>query len=325
MALDWIAVSVAAGMCAFFIAVLLDMLARTFSLQALSMWVKSEYAQIAVTFLIIGSAAGMEMAGNSIVMTITSEVSAAAGNLPLDNAFVSGAGDPFLVARSYIRDTVIRCEAEWYYRLFIVNIFVEPMSTISLETKGVEAIGGGYVFGWFVSTTHYLANGIEYLGVFQYVQYFILTLAQYTMLPVFLPIGLILRSFPLTRGAGGLVTAFALGFAFVFPTMYVLTIAMMPSLDYSCSNVSIPVFDENENTCFFNAGEVKQKELELRAKAGDLNSHLDSARGKLSLLYLQAFFYPMITLIVTFTFIRQGGSLLGADLAEIGRGLIKII
>ncbi|HIH30560.1 TPA: hypothetical protein HA243_04120, partial [Candidatus Micrarchaeota archaeon] len=44
-----------------------------------------------------------------------------------------------------------------------------------------------------------------------------------------------------------------------------------------------------------------------------------------SLLFLQAIFYPLASLIITISFIRQTGSLFGADLAEIGRGLIKLI
>ena len=45
----------------------------------------------------------------------------------------------------------------------------------------------------------------------------------------------------------------------------------------------------------------------------------------LGVFFMQALFYPLAALIITFSFIRQTGSLLGADLAEIGRGLIKII
>src|SRR3989338_3282626 len=47
-----------------------------------------------------------------------------------------------------------------------------------------------------------------------------LSLVQYMldwMLPLFLPLGVILRAIPFTRGAGGLLIALVLGFYFIFP------------------------------------------------------------------------------------------------------------
>jgi len=288
---------------------------------------------------VIGAAVLMQQAGNGMMMDVAGAVAAASGNpglsaqipptfTPLqaptgDPPQAQARIDPFNVARAYLTKTVIECQKDLYVKLAALNFFIEPASTISLETLHFEAIGGGLAFGGFVSSFHYLANGMVYLALFEYVQYYLLTLAQYTMLPIFLPIGLILRSFPVTRGAGGLVTAFALGFAFVFPITYVLSIAVMPGIGSACNSVNVTFTDENP--CYYNEGEIQQHALEIRSKSDRINLVVDDARGKISLLYLQAFFYPMVSLIVTFTFIRQTSSLLGSDLAEIGRGLIKII
>jgi hypothetical protein len=323
MAWDY-TVPAAVGMAVLFMVVLLDMLARTFSLQHLSMWVKSEYAQVAVTFLIVGSVVVMETAGNSILTTIAAQVGAASGNLALTQATAANLGQPFEIGKAYLQ-TVISCQARWYYKLFVLNLFVEPISTISFEgARSVEIVGGGFFIGWLTSLIKYLGSAIVQLAIFEYIQYFLLTFAQYSMISVFLPVGLILRAFPLTRGAGGLITAFALGFAFVFPATYIAVVAMMPSLGYACNEVVLPI-SENTDNCYFNDGQLENGYLELKAKSGQINKTVDDIRGRLSLMYLQAFLYPMVTLIVTFTFIRQTGSLFGADLAEIGRGLIKII
>ena len=322
--MDWRVATTIVGLCTLFIVILLDMLARTFSLQALSLWVKSEYAQVGVTFLIIIFAASLESVGFGVMTDITSQVSLASGNLPLNSLTASEFGDPFKIAKLYLKDTVIACQARLYYVLFAIAQFVEPASTFSLDVRGVESIASGYMLGGVVSSIHYLANGTVYLAVFEYVQYYLLTFAQYTMLAVFLPIGLLLRAFPITRGAGGLIVAFALGFAFVFPVTYILVIAVMPNINSACSTVPVPVLGE-ELPCYFNPGEIEENVYYIQTKSGDINNQVEQISTRLSLMYLQAFFYPMISLIVTFTFIRQTGSLFGADLAEIGRGIIKIL
>ena len=134
-----------------------------------------------------------------------------------------------------------------------------------------------------------------------------------------------LRAFPITRGAGGLITAFALGFGFVFPMTYVLTIAMMSDINSACTRTTVMAPKINADPCFNNRGAIDAIRLELGSKKGEIAQFGDSAIGLLSLMYIEAFFYPLIALIVTFTFIRQTGALFGADLAEIGRGIVKII
>lgn len=317
-------------MASLFLAVFLDMVSRAFSLQALSMWVKSEYAQVAVTFLIILMAFlifgnGVEPGiGEEIAMEATAAVAAETGNIAIRDAAELHVNNPTEIAKSYIKGTVVKCQADIYLGIFILDLLAEPGSSLMLEVRGVESIGGGFFLGGIVSTLHYLAASIVYLGVFEYVQYYLLTFSYYTMLSVFLPIGLVLRAFPFTRGAGGLIVAVALGFAFVFPVTYILVMAMMPSLGTDCSSVDVPV-DSADIPSWFNAGEIKDNMLRIQAEQGRMNLSVEGIRAKIALLYLQAFFYPMVVLIVTFTFIRQTGSLFGSDLAEIGRGIIKIV
>jgi len=316
----------AVGLASLFIVILLDMLARALSLQALSLWVKSEYMQVGVTFIIILSAVALDTVGNSIVKNVTIEVAAAGGNTGLNYA-ATQYDDPFKIARSYLTDTVVDCQRVLYKRLYLTNLLVEPVSSLSLEVRSVEVMAGGFFLGGIVSSIKYIANNIVYMVVFEYAQYYILLFSQYTMLPIFLPLGLLMRAFPLTRGAGGLVTAFALGFAFVFPITYVLVIAAMPNANKgTCGANSVaPPADEFEQRCFYNAGEIEAQKAELNARRGEIERELNGFMGWISLLYLQAVLYPMISLIVTFTFIRQTSSLFGSDLAEVGRGLIKII
>lgn len=320
----WVGITTVVALCSFFLVVLMDMASRAMGMQPLQMWVKSEYLQVGVTFLIIIFAGAMVTAGYAVMGEVTSTIAAASGNQPfqtLVNTYV----DPFTVAKDYLTGTLISCQEKVYYTVASLDLFVEPMSTVQFEVVSVEAIGGGFAFGGFTSLFHYLGNGIIYLTLFNYVQYFLLIFCQYTMLPLFLPIGLALRAFPFTRGAGGLIVAFSLGFAFVFPMTYMLTIAMMSDISSTCNQVASSAPAMSSTPCFNNRGCIEQVALELGAKTGAINQFSDASTGLMSLMYMQAFFYPLIALIMTFTFIRQTSSLFGADLAEIGRGIVKII
>lgn len=324
---DWAILCTTIALCSFFITVLLQMAAKALSLQSLNMWVRAEYAQVAVSFLLIFFAVTMVTAGYDVTKNITATLSGASGNIPLQKAIADqNLKNPTKIGQAYL-NTLITCEKNVYSLIFIYNYSAEFFSKIGLDVMGVEAIGGGYALGGLVSLFHYLANNLVYLALFNYVQFFVLQFSQFTMLQVFLPIGLILRAFPVTRGAGGLITAFALGFAFVFPICYVLIVAMMPNTGAACSQVTLMNGEASaaDTPCLNNPGGQMKEYYKLKSEKGKMGGITEFLGDTVNIFFLQSMFYPLVALIITFTFIRQAGSLMGADLAEIGRGLMKII
>ena len=324
---DWAVICTTIALCSFFITVLLQMAAKALSIQNLNMWVRAEYAQVAVSFLLIFFALTMVTAGYEVSKNITAALSSASGNIPLNEAITNqNLRNPINIGQAYLR-TLITCEQNIYSLVFIYNYPSEFFSKIGLDALGVETIGGGYALGGMVSMFHYLNNNLVFLALFNYVQFYILQFSQFTMLQVFLPIGLILRAFPVTRGAGGLITAFALGFAFVFPICYVLIIAMMPNTGAACSQVTLMnnAASAADAPCLNNPGAQMKEYYKLKSEKGRMGSITSFLGDTVNIFFLQSMFYPLVALIITFTFIRQSGSLMGADLAEIGRGLMKII
>jgi len=327
---DWGVISTTIALISFFIVVLLQMTAKAFNLQSLNMWVRGEYAQVAVSFLIIFFAFTMVTAGNSVTGEISAKVASVSGNIPL-NSIINDANnplkDPTKIGKAYLA-TLLKCEANMYSTIFIYNYFTEFFSRFRLDTTGNEEIAGGWALNGFVSLFHFFCNNLVFLALFNYVQYYILQFSQFTMLQIFLPIGLILRAFPVTRGAGGLITAFALGFAFVFPICYVLIVAMMPNAGAICSQISVMLTEadaSHKDPCLNNEGAQTAQYYKLKGEKGRLNGIVSFISESINIFFLQSIFYPLVALILTFTFIRQTSSLMGADLAEIGRGLIKII
>ncbi len=311
------------------IIVLVHMVSISFSMPNLAMWAKSEYAQVAVTVLIVVFAVGMRDAGNNITGTVTAAIAKASGNIELVGATNAYIDDPAKIAKAYIIQGPLHCEKNIYWAYYLRNLLVlEPLNSITFGVGNVEGVSGAFYLAGKISTAHYYTQNIAYLAVFHYIQYFLLQFSQYTMLQIFLPVGLALRAFPVTRGAGGFVTAFALGFAFIFPITYVLIVAMSPAVHYACTDVALQaqnaaVYPEGDR-CFNNAGAMMAAVYDGTGKTKADKEYADLAIP-FGQLYLQAMFYPMVALIVVFSFIRQTSSLFGADLAEIGRGLIKII
>ncbi len=328
--IEWWYYSVAVAMLSLFIAVLMHMFANGFGLQSLNMWVKSEYLQVVATFLIIGLAFGIDVFSSSIFGPIATSVAAASGNLDLPAIPPGTLISPSEIAKSYLL-TVIGCEKGIYVIAYTLNFWFETWSRVSFDLLGLEPMASGFALGGWVTLFHYITNNMIYLALFQYIQYFLIQFSEHAMLYPFLPIGLVLRAFPITRGAGGLVTAFAIGFAFVFPMSYVVIVSMMPSVHGACTqleNIQLsPAMQTlNEETpCFTNTGSQFENYYKLNMVQSSLSGTVDYLGNLLGLLFLQALFYPLAALTITFTFIRQTSSLFGADLAEIGRGLIKII
>ena len=321
---DWEFYAGLIALCSFLMVVLLDMAARAFSLQSLSMWVKAEYAQVAVSFLILLFAIAMVTAGNDVMTSVTRSMASSLGNAPLTDIAADYSGNPFKIAKEYISQVLVGCESRLYYTIYSLNVMIAPLGTAGLEIAGFEVVSGRWVLSGPISTFAYVNNTIVQLSVFHYAMYYLLTFSQYTMVQIFLPIGLLLRAFPLTRGAGGLLTAIALSFAFVLPLTYLLILAVMPSNDSICQSLKINTADA-ETPCYNNRGEIVSKIYEMRGRQGDINKQAEDAVSYVSIMYLQALFYPLVCLIFVFTFIRQTSSLFGADLAEIGRGLVKIM
>jgi hypothetical protein len=329
----WVALCIVVAVISLFIAALLHMFGTAFGIQGLVLYAKSEYMQVLVTALIIVLAVTMVDAGGNISGRVAARLARASGNTDFSAIPPSVQADPFTLAKAYIMQVPIECMKNIYWIVYYKNIWTELWSSVSFNVGNVEGVSGGFFAAGAVSLAHFAAQNITYLALFQYIQYSLLTFSQYTMLQIFLPIGLVLRALPITRGVGGLLTAFALGFAFVFPITYVLIVAMMPSNQFACTHINTDndfskqmfgaKFLEND-PCFNNAGATTMVGYKVSADTQKDKDMADLVHA-VNQLYLQGLFYPIVSLIITFTFIRQTGSLFGADLAEIGRGLIKII
>lgn len=301
------------------LATLVYMLGIALGMQNLKMWAKSEFANLVAMLLLVTvlvSALNISWDVSGKITKISYESSGA--------LVPAGSMDPFALSRAYLNES-IKCEREVYKWVFRINAVYETFEKYSIDISGPEGHSGS-IYGVATGFYHYITGNLTYLIIFQYVQLRFLDFIQVVMMALFLPIGIVLRTFAPTRGAGGLMIGIAIGFYFVFPMSYVFIYASAPTTESACLQIEqsqIPLLEED--ACYTNLSDIYVQRARFKAEEGAIASLVEKITATVASFLFHAIFYPLIALIVTFTFVRQVGALLGADLAEIGRGLIKLI
>ncbi|VVB57539.1 Uncharacterised protein [uncultured archaeon] len=284
-------------------------------------WANSEIMQIIVTFLLM--AAFLSAYGQT--WTLMVQAVSGAYNLAHPGANQNLLYEPFSFDQTYISTTLIGCEKTVYRTLYTVNFYYRLVGRFNTEPLGADPIGG-WSTGIYTSFFEYIAGHVNYLLLMNYVQVRFLSLIKYAM-PLLLEAGLVLRVFPFTRGAGGLLIAVGLGFYCVYPVSLALLMTFLPAPSSSfCTDFSPPpLLDLSDGGVVQTSGDVQQVALNLQGNQNSVGSLRAQIESFLPVFYLQGMFLPLVAFTVTITFIRQTGSLFGADLAEIGRGLIKLL
>lgn len=321
------------GLIMFFIATFVYMFAIAFNLPSVKAWAKAEYMQVLATFIIAGSI----IAFVAILWPLMSSAIIYLYNManPYDPTF-RGAQfvtpgqayiDPFQFSTAYIEGSMLKCQKTVYRTAYGLNLMFEFYQTFANEPIGTEPLGGWYA-SLYTGMFKYIAGNSANAILLNYVQIRFLGMIKYMMPPLIL-IGLILRGFAPTRGAGGLFLAVGFGFFFVYPIAIAILIALQPLPQESfCTTVKPPeVIDPSVETAISltNPGEQLSYLSALDENSNEVASLAAKMRNLIPVFYLQAVYFPLVALIVTFTFVREMSSLFGADLNEIGRGLIKLI
>ncbi len=316
----------------FLIVTVLYMISIAFNLPSLKQWCKGEYLEVLVTLLIAGSVIAMTdvmwpFLANAMVNIYNlaypgNTVFSASDLLQPGGTYV----DPFEFVQAYIDQVLLQCEKFVYRLLYILNALFEPVQNLSTEVLGAESLGGWYA-SLYTGFFKWGAGSLAQLMIVNYVQVRLLTLIKYAM-PLVMIMGLVLRAFPFTRGTGGLLLAIGFGFFFVYPISLAVLMLFQPvPQDAACTQFVPPSsIDPTKNTMTMSTkAEVLRYSMRLKQEQNWISTLFDKVRNFMPLFYLQSVFFPIVALIITFTFIRQAGALFGADLAEIGRGLIKFI
>ncbi len=328
--MDWIVLTVILAFLSLGGITLFYMIARAFSLNNLEKWCKSEYMEILITAIIIVAVIafiqGMLHVSQLVLdeMYYTTTTSPVLGSDPANAAVLETYNIIGQVKKTY---NGVFTSVFWIQTASSITIMgFDRDSSISLipgvgklVNMGIDAISG--TLSWILKS----------LGLFIMWMYFFAEVIKFgDYLAVFLlPTGIILRAFPPTRGAGAMFVAMGLGLAIVLPSAFLMTLFVSGSSSQTLEVFLPESFDEYnqmlEDICIGNnpATSSMIKNMALSTDYEGLLSMWQES-GFLAML-IKIFLAPVVALIITFTFIRSFAMMLGADLAEIGRGLVKLI
>ncbi|MFH0927657.1 MAG: hypothetical protein V1822_03695 [Candidatus Micrarchaeota archaeon] len=310
---------------------LVYVLARAFSMPSVERFAVSEFYQVTASAIMIFV----------LVMVADSAFGVVELVLPQGTATVcaGAAQDVWAYQRSgWVMGPlgIVQCKLEekiayledLYNRAYENNRKVEWLTTSCVYFMSFPV----YCFDWDTSLhaemerSHYIANRIAPIAINLHGQYMFADYIAKNMLAVFLPLGILLRIFPVFRGIGGLFIAIAIAFYFVFPIAYIMldptTVRPPPSSVLPSNNMAEP------NACFDSfSGFVDmitappQAISNAAAASGDPNQ----VGTELAKMQIEAFFYPLVSLGAAILFIVAIAPVLGGDSGNIMRFLSKVI
>lgn len=209
-----------------------------------------------------------------------------------------------------------------YNNVVETNMPLEQMTSICINLFGVPVYCGDWDLSLHneVEKSHLIATKIISLLMPLHAQFVLAEYIQKNMLAVFLPVGLVLRILPFTRGVGGLFIALAIGFYFIFPTFFLLTDPTFVKQDASQRNML-------QGVCFtgFKGSAVLMAGV-LSSTAISSQSALSSASAE-EMVYqitIGTMFFPFIALVITLIFVRAVTPILGGDLGELMRMVTRL-
>ncbi len=356
---DWQTISIAAAAISVIVASMLIMLSRLFSLRSLEQVAKTEFVYAASTVLIVMMVVGLIQvtepilagSGNSLAKSLyLSSFGIECGCPPSDptcnspavcNSVWVGPNAPETLIdwMKLYMETPTKCVQKFMDVLYALAIPIDAMASIYMEIFMSEH-ASGFGVKWI---SERISNATQSLSFYMYAFYLLIHIFNFIKYYAgfFFSIGVALRAFPPSRGAGAYLMAISFGLYFVFPLSYILIATL--SLPHAQSN--IVVFDPSaagsfEYVCSLpqapnadlyacgaaDVGHILELPDVVRANSDQLSDMLTLRIDDFSRHLVHSIcVFPMIAFVILMTFVLNTTNLFGGNIPEIGRGIVKLI
>ena len=362
--LNWLVLSVIGVFIVFVIAVGVFLIGKIVDLPNISAWGKNEIWQVIASVILIvlllaliGPLDQIGKLNNPSCPNVGDcDVTLCGYTDPSD----PNAGCTLLQTAYYYSEAMAAELMHLSYHFLTINMLLEGFFSVEFNFTPLHMVGVSYDFGSMFGTVSKLTDWslvIMLPAILSWIgNMFILCFTSEKMLALFLPLGLVLRSFPSTRSVGGGIIALALGLYFVYPLMLNLNnlimsayIGVKPSEMINYAQTHFYNFPPTLNRpgreitqAIINPLTTSFKEFMLSGTPNifkNMQLLYPFIAGSISDLYLNAFYImlqegvflvmigsfvlPVLNIFITFTFIQEIGKFLGSDMnvAE----LVKLI
>jgi hypothetical protein len=348
---DWKTISIAIAALSIIASAILIMLSRLFSLRNLEQVAKTEFVFAVSTVVIVMmivtliSVAEPQLGGNR--GSLARCMYLMSGNPPIpctSMAVLSDPSDPKNKLETLIdwmklyMATPTNCVQKFMNVLYALEVPIAAMTSVYMEIFMSEH-ASGFGFKWIEERLMNTASSLTFYMYAFFILVHTLNFIKYYA-GFFFSVGVALRAFPPTRGAGAYVMALSFGLYFIFPLAYITVATLfLPhvssnileqsqvsgSIQYACALPEAP--DISMMNC---GGATVARALELpdiiRASEDTLNDMLTvGIDGFTRHLVYAICIFPMIAFTILLTFVLNATGLFGGNIPEIGRGLVKLI
>jgi len=183
---------------------------------------------------------------------------------------------------------------------------------------------GGALLSDIISITTSLLDNIYFFYLFYRFLIYIILFMDACALNLLLPAGIVLRCFPPTRGAGAFILSIAIGIYLVFPMAY--AVVSFTTTDHTIFEEDIMKMPylESWNT-HVNVGFLGWAKLYIGAFKKDIFLLISHVASIVDVIMRNVCLFPFVAIALTITTIHALNQLLGANIPEVGRGLVKFL
>ncbi|MFH1520061.1 MAG: hypothetical protein ABID61_00275 [Candidatus Micrarchaeota archaeon] len=332
----WLPLSILAVLVSVLIHNILLMLAKAFSVKELENYATSEILQaastgfMAISLVVIVSSA-MTVAGSTIT-----------GSMPCFGDTINIENGPDDVTNKVMDDA---------YRAILCRIQEKAKSMATIQSYILDADAGTSTYNnYFVSNMALSIFGITYFqgswlgSVYEEIetrrivnnllttlliglnaQMQLIGYIRINMLHIFIPLGVLLRSFYFTRGPGAFMIALGVGLYFIFPVFYVLMDpGFVPAPPAPPNTGGTPIQQYCYPTMSTAVSVVQSVNTQGATPAGSSLS-FSQLRNELGKTYIGLILHPLIAFFLTMVFVRYMMSILGADTTDMTKMITKVI
>ena len=199
--------------------------------------------------------------------------------------------------------------------------------TLNLQASvfGITAFKGDWVSSVYERTERMrISNNLATVMLIGLnAQYALAEYLRINMLSIFIPVGVLLRSFYFTRGPGALFMALGIGMYFIFPVFYIL-------LDPGFVKLPEPVEAAQptpSHYCYATMSSAVSlvSTIQSQGVGSTANLEFGDYRTLLKKSYTSLMLHPLVALSITLVFVRYIMTVLGGDTYELTRMVTKVI
>lgn len=342
---DWQTIAFAAAGIAVFVSAMLIILSRAFGLRTLEQTAKTEFVYAASTVFIVLMAIGLMVTGEFLLRNVVRCLYLLGFGLGCDCPVVPATN--LIDYMKLYMEPPVKCAQNALDALYVISIPLESTASVYIEVFMSEPATG---FG-VKALAERVKNTTQMLSFYIWI-YFVLVHALNFIkyyAGFFFSVGVALRAFPPTRGAGAYLMAAAVGFYLILPFSYILvasiatpqaqsTMLSVSGCDqaieagspyYICNLPAVPFDVESMQCGSMSWSRVGEAADMLKGYRDELISIFDYKTGFIITLVKNLVasicLAPLIAVILMMTFILNTTNLFGGNIPEIGRGLVKLI